>query len=78
MRKVLIPTKLNSIGKEILTKTNFNVVQDSETTLIELAKANPDASALIVRSEVVNEQIIELLTELKVIIRAGAGYNTGH
>ena len=76
MRKVLIPTKLNSAASEILTKNTFNVVQDSETDFIELINSNRDASALIVRSEVVNSEIIDSLPDLKVIIRAGAGYNT--
>ena len=76
MRKVLIPTKLNSIAKDILTNNNFSVVHDSEVSLLELVKKNQDASALIVRSEIVNDEIINLLPDLKVIIRAGAGYNT--
>ena len=76
MRKVLIPTKLNSIAKEILGRSNFNVVQNSETDFLKLIMANQDASALIVRSEVVNAEIIDLLPDLKVVIRAGAGYNT--
>ncbi len=76
MRNVLIPTKLSAIARDILEKNNFTVVQDADASLIELAKQNRSTSALIVRSEKVNSEIIDLLPELKVIIRAGAGYNT--
>ena len=76
MRKVLIPTKLNSIAKEILTKNNFDVVQNSETDAVQLIQANSDAVALIVRSERVDSNVIDMLPGLKIVIRAGAGYNT--
>lgn len=76
MRKVLIPTKLNSIAAGLLSKHKFEVVQDADSTLPELLKDHSDATALIVRSEKVDSAIIDLLPNLKVIVRAGAGYNT--
>ncbi|MBR4675287.1 MAG: ACT domain-containing protein [Victivallales bacterium] len=76
MKKVLIPTKLDKIAGEILTKHGFQVVQDSETPLADLISANSDADALIVRSEKITPEIIDALPKLRTIVRAGAGYNT--
>ena len=77
MKKVLIPTKLDPVAKELLSASgNYDVVQDEKTDLADLAATHPDAYALIVRSEKVTPEIIDALPALKVIIRAGAGYNT--
>ena len=77
MKKVLIPTKLNAVARETLQgHGGYEVVQDESAALAELASAHPDAHALIVRSEKVTPEIIDCLPALKVIIRAGAGYNT--
>ncbi|NCD33162.1 MAG: hypothetical protein EOL87_07040 [Spartobacteria bacterium] len=77
MKKVLIPTKLNSIAREMLKNNGgYTVVQDDSQELIDLAKAHADTDVLIVRSEKVTAEIIDLLPKLKVVIRAGAGYNT--
>ena len=74
MKKVLIPTKLDGIASKILTENgNYTVVQDSQSTIEEVVAANPDAYALIVRSEVVSAELIDRLPHLKVIVRAGAG-----
>ena len=77
MKKVLIPTKLNFIAKENLEANGtYCVVQDENSDLTTLATQNPDTYALFVRSEKVTAEIIDALPSLKVIIRAGAGYNT--
>jgi D-3-phosphoglycerate dehydrogenase len=76
MKHVLIPTKLDLIAKEILTEKGYNVVQDADTPLMELIQANPETQALIVRSEKVTSEVIDALPDLRVVIRAGAGYNT--
>ncbi len=77
MKKVLIPTPLNPVAKQRLEANgNYTVVQDANTDLVELAKKNPDSYALFVRSEKVTPDIMDALPALKVIIRAGAGYNT--
>ena len=77
MKKVLIPTKLNPVAREALSKHgNYEVVQDDSSDLETLASQNPDTYALIVRSEKVTPEIIDALPSLKVVIRAGAGYNT--
>jgi D-3-phosphoglycerate dehydrogenase len=77
MKKVLIPTKLDSVAADTLTAHGgYTVVQDSKTPLEDLAKAHPDTYAIIVRSEKVTAAIIDALPSLKVVIRAGAGFDT--
>ena len=76
MKKVLIPTKLDAVASEILKRHGgYAVVQDAKTPLPELAAAHPDAYAIIVRSEKVTPEIMDLLPSLKVVVRAGAGYD---
>ncbi|HBC89411.1 MAG TPA: hypothetical protein DCZ94_20925 [Lentisphaeria bacterium] len=75
MKNVLIPTKLESVAKEILVARNYKVTQDTKP-LEELVKAYPETEVLIVRSEKVTPQIIDALPGLRLVVRAGAGYDT--
>ena len=54
----------------------YEVVQDDSAEFGSLAAQHSDAYALIVRSEKVTAEIIDSMPSLKVVIRAGAGYNT--
>jgi D-3-phosphoglycerate dehydrogenase len=76
MKKVLIPTKLDGIAKSLLKENGYNVIQDSEKAIEDLVKENADTQVLIVRSEKVTQEILDALPELKLIVRAGAGFNT--
>ena len=77
MKKVLIPTKLDPIARELLEKRDdYVVVQEEGRDLADLAAEHKDAHAVIVRSEKVDEAVISALPQLKVVVRAGAGYNT--
>ncbi len=77
MKKVLIPTKLDTVAAELLkAHGGYEVVQDAKTPLEELVRAHADAYALIVRSEKVTAGILDALPNLKVVVRAGAGYDT--
>ncbi len=77
MKTVLIPTKLDTVAADILLADGgYTVVQDPKTDLAEQARKHPDAHALIVRSEKVTPAIIDALPSLRMIVRAGAGYNT--
>ncbi len=83
MKKVLIPTKLDKIAKDILEASGKYVVvqtpsnaKDPATSIVKQAEAHPDAYALIVRSEEVTKEVINSFPNLKVVIRAGAGFNT--
>ncbi len=77
MKKILIPTKLDKVAANILAESSlYEVIQDDSSSIGDLAKAHPDTFGLIVRSEKVTEDIINALPELKIIVRAGAGFNT--
>lgn len=77
MKKVLIATKLHSVAREILQAHGmYEVVQEEGTDLASLASRHSDTYALIVRSEQVTQEVIDLFSELQVIVRAGAGFNT--
>lgn len=77
MKKVLIPTKLDKIAAYTLTATGqYSVVQDDSVSLAKLAAAHPDAFGIIVRSEKVTPDIMNGLPGLRVVVRAGAGYDT--
>lgn len=76
MKKVLIPTKLEKIVAELLTAKGYNVIQDADKPLNELVKSNPETEVLIVRSEKVTAEDIDALPKLRLIVRAGAGYDT--
>ena len=76
-KKVLIPTKLDAIAAQLLVAHGgYEVVQDPKTPIEQQASSHADAHALIVRSENVTPALIDLFPALKVIIRAGAGFNT--
>ncbi|MFZ2658242.1 MAG: NAD(P)-dependent oxidoreductase, partial [Victivallales bacterium] len=75
MKNVLIPTKLESVAKEILVARGYKVTQDPKP-LEELVKIYPETEVLIVRSEKVTPQIIDALPGLRLVVRAGAGYDT--
>nr|HPN85036.1 NAD(P)-dependent oxidoreductase [Victivallales bacterium] len=75
MKKVLIPTKLEKSAANVLAPKGYKVIQDAEKDIKDLAKENPDSEAMIVRSEKVGAEIIDLLPKLKLIVRAGAGFD---
>ena len=77
MKKILIPTKLNMIACEMLNNHgDYEVVQEDSADFETLVAEHSDAHALIVRSEKVTPEIMDAMPSLKVVIRAGAGYNT--
>ncbi|MBU1694998.1 MAG: hypothetical protein KKC51_13675 [Verrucomicrobia bacterium] len=77
MKKILIPTKLDRVARELLEASgHYAVVQEEKADLLKLAAQHPDAHALIVRSEKVTADVLNALSALKVVVRAGAGYNT--
>ena len=75
MKKVLIPTKLDKVVAKILTDAGFEVVQVPDKPVLDLAKENADAQVVIVRSEKVTPEVMDQLPELKLVVRAGAGYD---
>ena len=75
MKKVLIPTKLDTVAAKTLAAAGYTVVQDAEAPIDAQVAANADAEVLIVRSEKVTPEIIDALAKLKLVIRAGAGFD---
>lgn len=62
--------------KEILTTAGYEVsVLEKYSDKADLLKAEEDADALIVRSDLVTREVIEHGKKLKVVVRAGAGYD---
>lgn len=77
MKKVVIPTKLDTICKSILEDHGgYTVHQEEGGDLVALAADHSDAYAMVVRSEKVTPEVIDAYPNLKVVIRAGAGFNT--
>lgn len=75
MKKALIPTKLDQVAAQTLGAAGFTVVQDREQTPAALAAAHPDAEVVIVRSEKVTPEIMDALPSLRLVVRAGAGFD---
>ena len=68
MKKVLIPTKLDTVAAKTLEANgNYTVIQDTKTPLEALVAANPDAYALIVSEPVQPDN--RPVAQLKVIVR---------
>lgn len=77
MYKVLIATRLNAVAQELLeSHGGYQVAVETERDVAQGAARHPDSQALIVRSEAVTRGVMDALPELRVIVRAGTGYNT--
>ncbi len=82
MKKVLVatekpfaPAAVKSI-KEVLDKAGYELVLlEKYADKADLLTAVADADALIIRSDKASREVIEAAPKLKIIIRAGAGYD---
>lgn len=82
MTKVLIatvkpfaPVAIEGI-KEILDYAGFEMqLLEKYADQSDLVKAVEDADALIVRSDIVDKEVIDAGKNLKIVVRAGAGYD---
>ena len=82
MKKVLVatekpfaPAAVTKI-KEVLDKAGYELVLlEKYTDKADLLKAVEDVDALIVRSDKVTKEVIDAAKNLKIVIRAGAGYD---
>ena len=59
----------------VVTDAGFEVVQVPDKPVLDLAKENSDAQVVIVRSEKVTPEVMDQLPQLKLVVRAGAGYD---
>lgn len=76
MMKVLIPDNVDKKATEILESAGFEVENKPGISVEELIKICPDCDAIIVRSGInVTKEVIDAAKNLKVIVRAGVGYD---
>jgi len=82
MHTVLIATDkpfakiaVNGIG-EIIKKAGFEFkLLEKYTAKEQLLEAMKDVDAVIVRSDIIDEEVIKAAGKLKIAVRAGAGYD---
>jgi D-3-phosphoglycerate dehydrogenase / 2-oxoglutarate reductase len=82
MKKVLVATEKPFAPaavaqiKEVLDKANYELVLlEKYTEKSELLKAVENVDGMIVRSDKVTKEVIDAAKNLKIVIRAGAGYD---
>lgn len=82
MKKVLVATEKPFAPaavaqiKEVLDKANYELVLlEKYTDKSELLKAVENVDGMIVRSDKVTKDVIDAANNLKIVIRAGAGYD---
>lgn len=73
--KPFAPAALNGIRKEVEEAGNEFAVLEKYAEKSQLTDAVKDADALIVRSDKIDSEVIEAARQLKIIVRAGAGYD---
>lgn len=82
MTKVLVATEkpfakeaVDGIQK-IVEKAGFTcVLLESYTDKKQLLEAVSDVDAIIIRSDIVDKEVVEAAKNLKIVVRAGAGYD---
>lgn len=82
MTKVLIATEkpfspeaVNEVGK-VLSEAGYELtVLEKYPGKSDLLAAVSDANALIIRSDNIDKEVIDAARELKIVVRAGAGYD---
>jgi D-3-phosphoglycerate dehydrogenase / 2-oxoglutarate reductase len=82
MKKVLVATEkafakeaVTGI-KEIIEAAGYQLaLLENYTSKTELLAAVADADALIIRSDIADKEVLEAAAKLKIVVRAGAGYD---
>lgn len=72
--KPFAPVAVDGI-KEVVKAAGHELVLLEKGTKEDLKKAVVDAAGLIVRSDIVDKEVLDAAKELKVVVRAGAGYD---
>jgi len=82
MKKVLVATEKPFAPvavakiKEVLDKANYELVLlEKYTDTAQFLKAVENVDALIVRSDNVTKEVVDAAKNLKIVVRAGAGYD---
>ena len=80
--KVLVATEkpfaaaaVEGIKKEVEAAGNELVLLEKYTDKAQLLEAVKDADAIIIRSDKVDAEVLEAAKNLKIVVRAGAGYD---
>ena len=80
--KVLVATEkpfaaaaVNGIKAEVEAAGNELVLLEKYTEKAQLLDAVKDADALIIRSDKVDAEVLDAAKQLKIVVRAGAGYD---
>jgi len=80
--KVLVATEkpfaaaaVEGIRKEIEAAGNQLVLLEKYTEKTQLLDAVKDADAMIIRSDKVDSEVLQVAKQLKIVVRAGAGYD---
>lgn len=73
--KPFAPVAVEGI-KDILDKAGYELaLLEKYTDKADLLKAVSDADAMIVRSDIVSKDVVDAAKNLKIVVRAGAGYD---
>lgn len=83
MKKILVATEkpfaataIEGIKKEVESAGNQLVLLEKYADKQQLLDAVADADAMIVRSDKVTAEVLDAAKQLKIIVRAGAGYDS--
>lgn len=82
MKKILVATDkpfakvaIDQIREIVEGAGHQLALLEKYTSVEQLLEAVKDANAMIVRSDLVTKQVVEAAKELKIVVRAGAGYD---
>ena len=74
--KPFAPVAIEGIRKEIENGGHQLVLLEKYTEKAQLLDAVKDADAMIVRSDKITPDVIDAAKNLKIVVRAGAGYDS--
>jgi len=73
--KPFAPAAIHKIGK-VFRKTGYSMkLLEKYTVKKELIDAIRDVDAVIIRSDIIDSEVIDAAQKLKIVVRAGAGYD---
>lgn len=73
--KAFAPVAINQIRKVVEEAGHQLALLENYKTVQELLSAVSDADAMIVRSDLVTAEVLDAAKKLKIVVRAGAGYD---
>ncbi len=73
--KPFAPAAVEGIRKEVEAAGNELVLLEKYTEKAQLLEAVADADALIIRSDKVDAEVLDAAKNLKIVVRAGAGFD---